>query len=178
MFYYNNDQGFTLVELVVVMAILAVMSVIALPKLTGMLGDQRKESAILKAYIEAVTDDSFVHHKTNYLCINLSRPGNKNSELFDDRYNDNNIVNVYELNDGKFIQSKNKILRDRGFSSSFILDEVILEGGKSINSGNVLIPFYSDGTSSGFILKIISGDLKLFVIKNKISKMVQLENEI
>jgi len=178
LFCYKDNHGFTLIEIVVVMAILAIMSVIALPKLTGMLGDQRKESAILKAYIEAVTDDSFVYRKTDYLCINLSRSGNKNSELFDDRYNDNNIVNVYELNNGKFIQTKNRVLRDRGFSSSFILDEVILEGGKSINSGNVLIPFYSDGTSAGFILKVIYGDSRIFFIKNKVSKMVQLENEI
>lgn len=178
MFHLKDNSGFTLIELVVVMAILALMSVIALPRLTGMLGDQRKESSILKAYIEAVTDDSFVHRKTNYLCINLSRPGSKNSELFDDRYNDINIVNVYDLSDGRFIQNKNRVLRDRGFSSSFILDEVILEGGKSITSGNVLIPFYSDGTSAGFVLKVIYGDSRIFFIKNKVSKMVQLENEI
>jgi prepilin-type N-terminal cleavage/methylation domain-containing protein len=177
LFFYKDNRGFTLIELVVVMAILAIMSVIALPKLTGILGDQRKESAILKSYIEAVTDDSFVHRKTDYLCINLSISGDKNSELFDDRYNDINIVNVYELNDGKFTQTKNRVLRSRGFSSSFILEEVILEGGKSITSGNVLIPFYSDGTSAGFVLKVISGDARIVFIKNKISKMVLIENE-
>ena len=174
----KDNYGFTLIELVVVMAILALMSVIALPKLAGMLGDQRKESAVLKSYMEAVADDSFVNRKTNYLCINLSRPGNKNSELFDDRYNDNNIVSVYELNSGRFIQNNNRVLRSRGFSSSFIFDEVILEGGKSVNSGNVLIPFYSDGTSAGFILKVIYGETKIFFKKNKVSKMVHLENEI
>jgi len=160
------------------MAILAIMSVIALPKLAGIMWNQRKESSLLKAYIEAITDDSFVQHKTNYLSINLSKSENKDSELFDDKYKERNIVNVYEFHDGKFIQNKSKILKDRGFSSSFILAEVILEGGKNITSGNVLIPFYSDGTSVGFVLKIISGDSKIFFIKNKITKMVQLENEI
>lgn len=178
MFNFNDNKGFTLIEVMVVIAILTIMSVIALPKLTGFLGDKRKETSILKAYIEAVTDDSFVKRKTNYLCINLSRAGNKNSELFDERYNDTNIVNVYELNDGKFINNTNKVLKDRGFSSSFILDEVILEGGKSITSGNVLIPFYSDGTSTSFMIKIISGDSKIILIKDKITKMVKLENEI
>jgi prepilin-type N-terminal cleavage/methylation domain-containing protein len=175
--YTGDNRGFTLIELVVVIAILAIMSVVALPKLTGIIGNERKESSILKAYIEAVTDDSFVHRKTNYLCINLAKSGNKNSELFDDRYNDTNIVIVYELQKGKFIQNKNHVLKDRGFSSSFILDEVILEGGKSITSGNVIIPFYSDGTSAGFLLKIISGDSKIIFKKNKINKMVQFENE-
>ncbi len=178
MFNFKDNRGFTLIEVMVVMAILVIMSVIALPKLTGFLGDKRKESTLLKAYIEAVTDDSFVRNKTNYLCINLSKPGNKNSELFDERYNETNIVNVYELNNGKFIQNTNKVLKHRGFSTSFILDEVILEGGKSVLSGNVLIPFYSDGTSAGFIIKVISGESKIFLIKDKITKMVKLENEI
>lgn len=177
MLYVNDNRGFTLIEIIIVMAILAIMSVIALPKLTGFFGNERKESSVLKAYIEAVTDDSFVHRKTNYLCIHLSKPGEKNPELFDDRYNDDNIVNVYELVNGKFVQSENKILKYRGFSSSFVLEEVILEGGKSIAAGNVLIPFYSDGTSDGFTLKITSGDTKTLFIKNKINKMVLLENE-
>jgi len=178
LFYSSNDEGFTLIELVVVMAILVIIGVVALPKLTGFFGSERKDSTILKAYIEAVSDDSFVHRKTNYLCINLSRSGSKNPELFDDKYNDTNIVNVYELKDGKFVGNKNRLLKSRGFSSSFILDEVLLEGGKSITSGNVLIPFYSDGTSAGFVLKIISGDSKISIIKNKIPKMVLLKNEI
>ena len=178
MFFSKDNSGFTLIELIIVIAILAIMSVIALPKLTGFFSNERKESSVLKAYIEAVTDDAFVHRRTDYLCIHLSRHGDKNSELFDDIYNDDNIVNVYELINGRFVQSKNKILKNRGFSSSFTLDEVILDGGKSIAEGNVLIPFYSDGTSAGFILKVISGDRKVIFVKNKINKMVQQKDEI
>ena len=173
----NDNNGFTLIELVIVVAILAIMSVIALPKLTGFLGNERKESMLLKAYIEAVTDDSFIHRKTNYLCIHLSKPGSKNAELFDEKYNDNNLVNVYELDNGKFIPNSNRILKSRSFSSSFILDQVIMEGGNRISSGNVLIPFYSDGTSSGFIINIISSESKIVLIKNKNNKLVTLENE-
>lgn len=172
MHYSEDNNGFTLIEMIIVIAIIAIMAVVALPKLTAFFGNQRKESAVLKAYIEAVTDDTFVHRKTDYLCIHLSRHGDKNSELFDDLYNDDNIVNVYEMVNGKFVQSENKILKYRSFSSSFILDEVILDGGRSIISGNVLIPFYSDGTSAGFTLKIISGDKRINFSKNKINKMV------
>jgi len=160
------------------MAIITLMSIIALPKLSGFFGNDRKESSILRSYVEAVTDDSFVKRKTNYLCIHLQRAGEKNAELFNDKYNETNIINVYEFEKGKFIQNKSNILKDRSFSSSFTLDEVIFEGGKSITSGNVLIPFYSDGTSLGFVIKIGTSDSKITVIKNKISKMVQLENEI
>ncbi len=174
----RENSGFTLIELVIVMAIISLMSVIALPKLSGFFGNERKESSIIQAYIEAVTDDSFVKRKTNYLSIQLSKSGDKNAELFNDKYNETNILSVYELKDGKFIPNTSNILRSRSFSSSFILNEVILDGGKSITSGNVLIPFYSDGTSVGFILKIISSDSKINIIKNKTGKMVQLENEL
>lgn len=154
------------------------MSVIALPQIKGMLGDAREESSILKAYIEAVTDDSFIHRRTDYLCIHLSKQGEKNNELFDDSFNETNIVNVYELKNGRFVKTANKVLKDRSFSSSFNLSEVILEGGKNISSGNVLIPFYSDGTSTAFTLKIISNDKKITITKNKVSKTVKLDNEI
>lgn len=177
MLHINDNRGFTLIELVVVMAILSIMSVIALPKLTGIFGDQRKESSIIKAYIEAVTDDSFVHRKINYLCIQLSRSGNKNAELFDDDYIDANMISVYEFKDGKFNQNKNNILKHRKAGSALTMNEVVLEGGRIINSGNVLIPFYSDGTSESFTLKISSGDSNISIVKNKVSKSVTIMNE-
>jgi len=176
--YLSDNRGFTLLEIIVVVTIIAIMSVIALPKLTGFLGDERKESSLLTAYIEAVTDDSFVHRKINYLCIHLAKPGTNNSELFDDRFNDLNMVNVYNFDDSKFIQNKNRILKDREFSSSFILEEVIFDGGKVISQGNVLIPFYSDGSSEGFAIKISSGENKLYLKKNRINKSVQVDNEL
>ncbi len=176
--YICDNRGFTLLEVIVVITIIAIMSVIALPKLTGFLGDERKESSLLMAYIEAVTDDSFVFRKTNYLCIHLSSPGSKNSELFDDRFNDLNMVNVYNFSNGKFIQNKKRRLKERNFSSSLKIDGVSLDGGRIISEGNVLIPFYSDGTSEGFAIKIRSGETEFYLKKNRIGKLVQVENEI
>lgn len=40
----KNDQGFTLVELVVVMAILAVLAGLVVPKFTGILADARAQA--------------------------------------------------------------------------------------------------------------------------------------
>ncbi len=177
MFLFNDNRGFTLIELVVVIAILTVISVIALPTLSGIFGNGRKESSIIKSYIEAVTDDSFVHRKNNYLCIQLSKTGNKNSELFNDEYNDTNVLSVYELHDGKFIPNKNNILKRRKLGTSLNLNEVTLNGGKNINSGNVIIPFFSDGTSESFVLKILFGDTNIIITKNKVNKEVLLDNE-
>lgn len=174
--FLKDNRGFTLLELMVVISIIAIMSVIALPKLTGFIGDDRKELSLLSAYIEAVTDDSFVSRETSYLCIHLSIPDAKNSELFDNSFNDSNMVSVYKFINGKFIRNKNEVLKNRSFSSSFILDEVILDGGRVISHGNVFIPFYSDGSSEEFTLKIRTGDNKITVKKNRINKSVQFEN--
>ena len=177
-----NNRGFTFVELIVVVAIFALMAAVILPRFTSFFGNERKESVIFKAYIEAITDNSFVNGKTNYLCFHLSKDGDgekdKNSTFSDNQYNGKNALAVYEFSDGKFFQNKSNLLRARDFSSSFILSEVILEGGRSISSGNVLIPFYSNGSSESFRVKVISGDSTAFFLKNKNSKTVQSENEI
>ena len=153
-----------------------------IPKLSSILGDGRKESVIFKAYIEAIVDNSFINSKTNYLCINLSKgrdeDKDKNSQFSANQYNDSNALVVYEFVDGKFFQSKSKLLKARNFSSSFAIAEVILEGGRSITSGNVLIPFYSDGSSEAFKVKILSNGSTITLLKNKNNKRVQFENEI
>ena len=168
-----NNKGFTFIELIVVITIIALMLTFALPRLVSFWGNERKESIIFKAYIEAIVNNSFVNCKTNYLCINLSKPGNKDSEFAENQYSDSNALVVYDLIDGKFIQSKNQLLKPRNFSSSFILSEVILEGGRSVTSGNVLVPFYSDGSSEGFQIKVFSSGSAVIYTKNKNSKAIK-----
>jgi len=173
-----NNRGFTFIELIVVLAILALVMTFTLPKLASLLGNERKESIIFKAYIEALVNNSFVNCKTNYLCINLSKSEDPDSKFTDNQYRDSNALVVYELIDGKFIQSKNQLLKPRNFSSSFILSEVILEGGRIISSGNVLIPFYSDGSSEDFKIKVLLDDSTVFYSKTKNGKTVQQHNEL
>ena len=174
-----NNKGFTFIELIVAIAILAVMLTFSLPKLASFFGNERKETIIFKAYIEEVANNSFANCKTNYLCINLSKSmDDEDSKFAEDQYSDSNALVVYEFDDGKFIQSKSQLLKPRNFSSSFILSEVFLEGDKNITAGNVLIPFYSDGSSEGFKIKILSDNSTVIFKKNKNSKTIQLQNEI
>jgi len=175
-----NNKGFTFIELIVVIAIFAIVLAIALPRFSSFLGNERKELVIFKAYIETVVNNSFVNCKTNYLCINLSKYEDKDKDLkfTDYQYSVSNSLVVYELIDGKFIQSKSQLLKPRNFSSSFILSAVILEGDKIITSGNVLIPFYSDGSSEGFKIKVASDGSTVIFTKNKNNKTVQIQDEV
>ena len=172
------NKGFTLIELLVVIAILAVMALIALPRISGFINSQRRESSLFQAYITAVTDDAFISGKTNYLCIHLNFPGDNNKDPFPGMPAEKNSLSVFNLSGNSFEINSRKVLSLRSFSSSFIFDSVILEGGKTIEYGNVLIPFYSDGSSEYFVLKVNTEGNNIYFRKEKNGKSPALIDEI
>lgn len=177
MYLKTDESGFTLIELVVVIAILAVMSLIALPKISGFFGDERKESAIFESYIAAVTDDSYTGMHDNYLCISLKKPGGTVVEVLPDAYRENSL-SVYQLSEQRFKHNEKKILKQRSFSDNFTFSQLILDGGMSVSEGFVLIPFYSDGSSEGFTLRITSDTGEIYLRKYRNVKTVQKVNSI
>jgi len=172
LYHKSDNSGFTLIELVVVIAILAIMSLIALPRMSGFFGNERKESAIFESYITAVTDDSYTSMTDNYLCISLKKAGGTINEALPSAYSENSL-SVYRLSGQKFKLNDKKILHSRNFSGSFILSEVILDGGMALTEGFVLIPFYSNGTSEGFTVRIISDDKEIYLRKFRNVKTIQ-----
>ena len=59
-----GNKGFTLIELLVVIAILAVMALIAMPRISGFMNSQRQDSALLMAYLTAVSDEAYITGET------------------------------------------------------------------------------------------------------------------
>lgn len=174
----NSNRGFTLIELLVVIAILAVMALIALPRISGFLNSQRQDSSLLLAYLTAVSDDAFVSGRTNYLSIHLNQPGDENRSPAGDVFRETNALSVHNLSENEFTVNPKKILSLRRFSSTFILDSVIFEGGKTIEMGNVIIPFYSDGTSESFFLKVLSDGNQVYFRKNITGKLPIMQDAI
>lgn len=174
----NSNRGFTLIELLVVIAILAVMALVALPRISGFFNSQRQDSSLLLAYITAVSDDAFVLGRTNYLFIHLNLPGDESVFPDGDIFRTRNSLSVHNFSDEEFVPNQAKILSPRSFSSSFVFDSVILDGGKIIEMGNVIIPFYSDGTSEGFSLKILSDENPIYFRKDIIGKLPLLQDDI
>ena len=172
------NKGFTLIELLVVIAILAVMALIALPRISGFINSQRQESSLFNAYITAVADDAFIYGKTNYLCIQLNLPGDESKDPAPDMFSERNSLSVHNISDNSFEINSRKVLSRRKFSNSFIFDTVILEGGRTIEEGNVIIPFYSDGSSEYFAVKVNSEGNNLFFRKEKNDKSPDLIDEI
>jgi prepilin-type N-terminal cleavage/methylation domain-containing protein len=172
------NKGFTLIELLVVIAILAVMALIALPRISGFINSQRQESSLFHAYITAVTDNAFISGETNYLCIHLNLPGDESKDPSDQIFTERNALSVHNLTGSSFEINPAKVLSLRKFSSSFIFDSVILEGGKTIEYGNVLIPFYSDGSSEYFVLKVNTEGNSIYFRKEKNGKSPALIDEM
>lgn len=173
----SDDSGFTLIELVVVMAILAIMSLVALPRISGFLGNERKDSALFESYIAAVADDSFVNKKNNYLCISLKKSGGESGEALNDKYRSNSLA-TYTLSEQRFRLNEKRILKVRDFSDNFTLTQVIFDGGMTVSEGVALIPFYSDGTSENFIVKINAEGKDIYIRKYRDVKTVQKTDKI
>lgn len=173
----SDNGGFTLIELVVVIAILSIMSLVALPRISGFLGNERKESVLFASYISAVSEDSFVNRRDNYLCISLEKNGGSAGEALNDKYRKNSLASYLFL-ENKFKLNDKKILKTRDFSSSYILSQVIFDGGMTVSDGIVLIPFYSDGTSENFTLRIISEGKDVYLRKYRDVKTVQKTEKI
>lgn len=154
------------------------MALVALPRISGFLNSQRQDSSLLLAYLTAVSDDAFVSGRTNYLFIHLNLPGDESINPAGDLFRERNALSVHNLSDDEFVANPKKILSLRRFSSSFIFDSVILDGGKIIEMGNVIIPFYSDGTSEGFSLKVLSDGNQTYFRKNITGKLPQMQDDI
>lgn len=159
------------------MAIFGIMSLVALPRITGFLGNERKESALFESYIAAVADDSFINRRDNFLCISLKKSDGNSGEALNDKYRENSLTS-YLFSDQKFKLNEKKILKARNFSSSFTLSQVIFDGGMTVSEGIVLIPFYSDGTSENFTIRIISEGKDFYLRKNRDVKIVQKTEKI
>jgi hypothetical protein len=55
---------------------------------------------------------------------------------------------------------------------------VIFDGGMTVSEGVVIIPFYSDGTSENFTIRIISEGKDIYLRKNRDVKIIQKTDRI
>jgi len=154
-----DNRGFTLVEIVVVIAIVAVFFMIAAPRVTRVFSSQRENFAICTGMIVKTFDDAFLHNRTNYLTIHLQSPDPDDSLGQTDVFNRSNGISVLNIVNGEFVDSKLKSLRFKQFSEAFQIEEVILANGEKLRNGNVMIPFYPQGYSDNAIIHVlVNGD--------------------
>ncbi len=161
-----NDKGFTLVEIIIVLVIISVMSLLIIPRISNIFDSKRNNFFTLTTIMAKTFDDSFIKDRMNFLMIHLYEPMEEDIEQENEIFSRPNGVSVVILNDeGKFVDSPNKLLKYREFPDSFKIEEVILSTGEKIGIGNVLIPYYPKGYSDNVILHILVNDEEKWSIR-------------
>ena len=174
----SRNGGFTLIELIVVIALLSVMALAIVPRISGSLGAEKGNMIALTSILAKTFDESFLHKKMNFVAIHLNEPSAKPKEETSPLFNRSNGVSVLSLNDnGEFEESKTRMLAYKKFSSAFRLDEVILSTGEKFSGGTVIIPFYPEGFSEDAILHLTSGSDRWSVIIYKMRKEPRVVRE-
>jgi prepilin-type N-terminal cleavage/methylation domain-containing protein len=151
----RDNSGFTLIEIVVVIAIVALMFMIAAPRVSRVFNSQRENFAIFTGMIVRTFDDAFLHNRTNYLTVHLLSADPEDTLGHKDVFNRHNGISVLNIVEGEFVESKLKSLKFKEFSDSFLIEEVLLSTGEKITNGNVMIPFYPQGYSDNVIIHIM-----------------------
>lgn len=107
-----NKNGFTLVELLAVIVILATIVMIAAPNVTGYLENSRKKSYVLnaKAVVEAVSNDILMNgSKTAYNIEDINKLLDSNHRLktspYGQDYSEGSYVKVEKDATGNYVYS-------------------------------------------------------------------------
>lgn len=162
--------------MIIVISILSIMALIVAPRISSFMGRDRGNFIILTSMIAKTFDDSFINERTNFLVLHLNERDLETAQFGEEIFSRDNGVSVVNLGrDGRFSDSSNRLLKYQGFSSSFRLEEVLLQNRETVRQGNVLIPFYPGGFSDNAILHImVGGDRKWSVRIYKMKKEAEI----
>jgi prepilin-type N-terminal cleavage/methylation domain-containing protein len=154
------QKGVTLVEILVTALIISILVGIVGPRVSGFLSNKRENLVIFTGIIKKVFDDAFLNDKVNYLVIHLSDSTLSESDDEDESnlLSRDNGISVANLVDGRFVESTRKLFTHKKFPDSFRIDEVVINTGETITSGNVIVPFYPQGYSDNVIIHLIIND--------------------
>jgi prepilin-type N-terminal cleavage/methylation domain-containing protein len=151
----HDDRGFTLIELVVVIAIISILFMIAVPRVTRIFSTQRQNFAIFTGMIASTFDDAFLKNRTDFLTVYLNTPDPDDAMGQKEVFSRRNGIAVLNYVNGEFKDIKRKTLNFKEFSQSFLIEEVLTPTGESITTGYVSIPYSPQGYSGNFLIHVL-----------------------
>ncbi len=156
-----NNLGFTLIEMVVVIAVISILAMIAVPRVTKVFSTQRQNFAIFTGMIATTFDDAFLKNRTDFLTIYLTAPDPDDALAQKDVFNRKNGIGVLNYVNDEFVDTRRKTLSFKEFPQSFLIEGVVTPSGETIRNGNVMIPFYPQGYSDNYIIHVlVNGEQK------------------
>jgi prepilin-type N-terminal cleavage/methylation domain-containing protein len=160
--HLRND-GFTLVEIIVVMAILSVMAITLVPKISAFFGGGRGDLISFQGFVAKTFDNAFLRNETCYLAIHCYSPALKSGQQ-DVLTHENGLSVLVMSDENELVESKRRILSKISFPDSFKIEEVILSTGETIRSGTALISFSADGYSDDTVVHISIHDIPYSIL--------------
>lgn len=160
-----GEQGFTLIEIVIVVALLAVLGGTILPALSGFFSSKYEHFKILTGIIARTYDDAFLRDRINYLVIHIDGSDRGFSDEDIDIFQRRNGFSVVNYKDGRFTDNERKTLSNRKFPDNFRIEAVLLNTGEPVRTGNVLIPFYPNGFSDNVIIHILADSTEQWSVR-------------
>jgi len=151
----HDDRGFTLIEMIVVVAIISMLFMIAIPRISRVVTNQQQNFAILTGIIATTFDDAFLKNRTDFLKIYLNSPDPEDQTSQKDDSSRKNGVAVRNIVNNEWADCPRKSLKYKEFPDSFLIEEVIIPTGEKITNGNVLIPFYPQGYANNYIIHVL-----------------------
>lgn len=157
----RDTSGFTLIELVVVIAIISVLFMIAVPRVTKIISSQRENFAIFTGMIASTFDDAFLKNRADYLTIYLPVPDPEDPLGQKEVFNRRNGIGVLNYVKNEFVDTTRKTLRFKEFPQSFRIEAVITPNGETHTNGYVMIRFNPQGYSDNYIIHVlVNGEQK------------------
>lgn len=156
-----DDRGFTLIEMIVAISVISLLFMLAIPRISRIVGTQREKFAIVTGMLALTFDDAFLKHRTNFFTVYLGTPEAEDAGPQNDVFNRKNGVAVLNYVNGEFVDSKRKSLQFREFGDSFLLEDVLWSTGEKVTDGRAYISFYPGGYSNNCIIHVmVNGDQK------------------
>jgi prepilin-type N-terminal cleavage/methylation domain-containing protein len=150
--------GFTLVELMVVVAVFAIIAMVAVPRLSRFFSSRSENMSFLTKYIAKTHDDAFLNARIDFLAIHLYKKDHDMKDPVNEIFTRRNGVSVLNMQDGSYIDNPRALLQPYEFPGSFRIEEVVLRTGEVISNGSVVIPFYPQGYSDNAVIHVVTNE--------------------
>jgi len=157
-YYFKYDNGFTLIELVVVVAIMSIFAMISIPRIVRFINIERTGFAVLTGMMTKTFDDSFLNSRNNYLTIHLFNADSEKLEIKNEIFSRKNSISVLNHINDKWVDNNQTILKHIEFSDRFKIEKVLLSSEIEHTMGNVKIPYHPGGYAENAVIHILVND--------------------